>query len=339
MSNDSEKVVPYPYGRTVDLPGKISEVDRAFFSLYKMDLSLHCISAEVGHYYECLLEAHFSMERFESAAQQFDYFRRNPHKCSLLKGGKKVLVKHIDLSKVKLHSSQLKHLISSVKQEFDFLSRVSGKEEKQKDASNYLADVFMILSPAARIFYLFLERPEETLDDLLRRTANSSFTGVPQDAAALQQPSKVWVKKSHHWRPNEQHIALEDAKKVMRKVGKAVLHLHQNGLIHGALDPRAVFIFRPHRGKVIEEVKLANFVCAARIRPSAPESESFRRQEITALQSMAVQVADNTAYTGTEQKEAFYFAITLLTFTTDEEGVASKTTFEALNSFLEALKF
>lgn len=332
MMND-EQIVPYPYGRTIGLPGKISEVDRAFFSVLKMDFSLHCMPAELGYYYKCTFEKHFSMERFEAASEHFHYFRRNPHKFQLLTAEKKVLVKHIDLRQVAastdLSRKQLHDLLGGLKREFDFLCRVSAKEAAKGGVSSGLVDVFMILSRSSLQMYLFLERPEETLDEYLRRTASSLLALLPPPA---EETESVWVKKSDHWKPNEKHIPLAEARLVVRKLAQTVLHFHRQGLVHGALAPRAVFLFRDSSAE-FATVKLANFAFAART-----ESEALRAREVSALQSLAIEVAENTAYASAEQREVFYAAITLLTRDDQQQEDQRASSKAQLQRFVEALK-
>lgn len=195
---------------------EISEVDRTFFLTLDISFSPYNIPTELGFYYETECEDTFSFNRFQVASEYFHYY----HCQQALKPGQRVFVRYINICPLitELNNSEIQQLQNNLIREFHLICQHNRLG---------LVDVFLICSRIPNVYYIFMEKPDETLEEYLMRH-NASLQNYSRSSKSFQ----------------ECLIPMHDAKFISKSIASTMLELNKFGIFLERLHANSIFVFR-----------------------------------------------------------------------------------------------
>ena len=209
-----------PSNMHLALSSDISDEDRTFLLVLDMNIMQFNHPADLGYYYVCDCEDSFSFERFTHASEHFEFYQS----YKPLRPQQRALVKYINMSKMISNTSELtdKHIIASIVREFNIMKKYNTGD----DHIPGIMEVYCLFSRKPNIYYMFMENPEETLDEYIQRRINS------------------YLRHKSSKSNNSERIPQIESQFIMKSVAATLLKLHQKGIIHGKLTINSIFLFR-----------------------------------------------------------------------------------------------
>lgn len=310
------------------LASNIPEEDRAFFMVMDIVFSPHQhSSAELGYYYEAECEDTFSMQRFQVAAKFFHHYDQ----YRPLKQLSRILVKYVNISSTSgsLSANAQHRIRNQLIKEFDLVKH---------NAHYGLAPMYSICCRVPNVFYVFMDRPDETLDEYLLRHKDNMLPNYSSQSKSFRPVSL---------------IPFESTRFILRSVSNTLLRLHENLIFHGRLSANSVFIRFNHHNHHwtktttgdISSVRLANLAFAQVFKHPQTDQEQClideqqievqQTKEMINLYEMAVRVGECTQFESIQQRDRFYDTLSLLLYTDDTCSIASKqSTLQKFSQFL-----
>ncbi|XP_027202309.2 LOW QUALITY PROTEIN: uncharacterized protein LOC113796269 [Dermatophagoides pteronyssinus] len=291
------------------LSSNIPEEDRAFFMVMDIVFSPHQhSSAELGYYYEAECEDTFSMRRFQVAAQFFHHY--DQHRP--LKRLSRIFVKYVNISSTSgsLSVTAQHRIRNQLMKEFDLV---------KQNAHYGLVQMYAICCRVPNIFYLFMDSPDETLDEYLLRHKDNMLPNYSSYSKTFRPVSL---------------IPYESSCFILRSVANTLLRLHENHIFHGRLLANSVFIrFNHHNNHCptatttttneISTVLLANLAFAEVFKLSEnedPEKLLIEQQQIKVQQTkelihlyeMANRILECTHFDSIQQRDRLYDIVSII---------------------------
>ncbi|KAI2810795.1 hypothetical protein RDWZM_002319 [Blomia tropicalis] len=327
----------------INLELELSEVDRAFWLVLDMAFSQGHTPADFGVYYECECEDTFSFNRLQNASQRFPLFLCN----QALKPNIKLLVKYVnavtDCNDTLMANIQTNAMMGALRQEYELMIKLNRLGLKNSG----ILDVYCFACTAPNVYYMFVEKPDLTLNDYIRL---HSTPGSNHSLRKITSSTTTVLLNPHNM---AQQAPLRETKFILGSLASTILQFHASGIVHGSLSSQSVFLFTNTSSYssssisissncTIDRVKLGNFTFATYLnnRPQTENEnrndginrnkssqsiktkqkivstmamdEMMRCKDVSSLYTIAMKMAEITDYQSSSERDSFQEAIRII---------------------------